>query len=393
MTARRILTILLFVAGAAGFLYWAFAPRAVLVETALATSGPFVALVEEDGKARVRERYTVSSPLPGRLIRISLRPGDAVKEEEIVARLRSGLPALLDASARKGLEEQVGAAEASLEEATLSFERAKVLLDKARADLDRTRRLSTTGAASAAQLDRDIYAYEAAQRDVGVAERRREAAFHTLGQARAALARGNETEGDAIVIRSPVAGRILRVLQESEAMVAASTPILEIGDPSDLEIVVDLLTTEAVRIKPGAEVTITGWGGGKPLRGRVRRIEPSAFSKVSALGVEEQRVWVVIDITSPRAEWAGLSDGFRVEVAIVADELPQALIVPIGALFRQGGDLHVFRVEGGKARLVKVEAGLRSGKSATITAGLAAGDRVILYPPTAVKDGAAVRER
>lgn len=393
MTARRILTVLLFVAGATGFLYWAFAPRAVLVETARATSGPFVALVEEDGKARVRERYTVSSPLPGRLIRISLRPGDAVKEEEIVARLRSGLPALLDASARKGLEEQVGAAEASLEEATLSFERAKVLLDKARADLDRTRRLSTTGAASAAQLDRDIYAYEAAQRDVGVSERRREVAFHALGQARAALARGNETEGDAIVIRSPVAGRILRVLQESEAMVAASTPILEIGDPSDLEIAVDLLTTEAVRIKPGAEVTITGWGGGKPLRGRVRRIEPSAFSKVSALGVEEQRVWVVIDITSPRAEWAGLSDGFRVEVAIVADELPQAMIVPIGALFRQGGDLHVFRVEGGKARLVKVEAGLRSGKSATITAGLAAGDRIILYPPTAVKDGAAVRER
>ncbi len=393
MTAGRILTFLALIVSAAVFLYWAFAPRAVQVETATVTAGRFVALVEEDGKARVRERYTVSSPLPGRLIRISLRPGDPVKEGEIVARLRSGLPALLDASARRALEEQIGAAEASLEEASLSLERAKVLLDKARSDLDRTRRLSTTGAASAAQLDRDIYAYEAAQRDVGVAERRRDAAAHALGQARAALARGGETEGDAIVIRSPVAGRVLRVLQESEAMVAASTAILEIGDPTDLEIAVDLLTTEAVRVKSGAEVTVTGWGGGKPLRGRVRRVEPSAFSKTSALGVEEQRVWVVIDITSPFEEWGGLSDGFRVEVSIVADELAQALVVPIGALFRQGGDMHVFRIEDGKARLEKVELGLRSGKAATIVSGLAAGNKVILYPPSAVKNGGAVTER
>lgn len=393
MTARRILTLVALIAGLTGFLYWAFAPRAVQVEAATVTAGRFVALVEEDGKARVRERYTVSSPLPGRLIRISLRPGDPVKEGEIVARLRSGLPALLDAPARKGLEEQVGAAEASLEEASLSLERARVFLDKARSDLDRTRRLSTTGAASAAQLDRDIYAYEAAQRDVGVAERRRDAAVHALGQARAALARGGEMDGDAIVIRSPVAGRVLRVLQESEAMVAASTAILEIGDPSDLEIAVDLLTTEAVRVKSGAEVTVTGWGGGKPLRGRVRRVEPSAFSKTSALGVEEQRVWVLIDITSPREEWGGLSDGFRVEVAIVADDLAQALVVPIGALFRQGGDMHAFRIEGGKARLVKVELGLRSGKAATIVSGLAPGERVILYPPSSVKNGVAVSER
>ncbi|HRE20251.1 MAG TPA: efflux RND transporter periplasmic adaptor subunit [Rhabdaerophilum sp.] len=393
MTAGRILTLVALIGSVAGFLYWAFAPRAVQVEAATVNAGRFVALVEEDGKARVRERYTVSSPLPGRLIRVTLRPGDEVKEGEIVARLRSGLPALLDAPARKGLEEQVGAAEASLEEASLALERAKVLLDKARSDLDRTRRLSTTGAASAAQLDRDIYAHEAAQRDVGVAERRRDAASHALGQARAALARGGETEGDAIVIRSPVAGRVLRVLQESEAMVAASTAILEIGEPSDLEIAVDLLTTEAVRVRPGAEVTVTGWGGGKPLRGRVRRVEPSAFSKTSALGVEEQRVWVVIDIASPREEWGGLSDGFRVEVAIVVDDLAQALVVPIGALFRQGGDMHVFRIEGGKARLVKVELGLRSGKAATVISGLVAGDRVILYPPSSVKNGVAVSER
>lgn len=176
-------------------------------------------------------------------------------------------------------------------------------------------------------------------------------------------------------------------------MVAASTAILEIGEPSDLEIAVDLLTTEAVRVRPGAEVTVTGWGGGKPLRGRVRRVEPSAFSKTSALGVEEQRVWVVIDIASPREEWGGLSDGFRVEVAIVVDDLAQALVVPIGALFRQGGDMHVFRIEGGKARLVKVELGLRSGKAATVISGLVAGDRVILYPPSSVKNGVAVSER
>lgn len=283
-------------------------------------------------------------------------------------------------------------AEASLEEASAAQERARVLLARARTDLDRTRQLRATGAAALAQFERDTFAFEAAERDVVAADRRRHAAEHAVAQMRALIRPGGEGNGDTVALSAPVAGRVLKVVQESEGAVAAGAPLIEIGDPLDIEVAVDLLTTVAVRLREGAPVSISGWGGPAPLPGRVRRVEPSGFTKLSALGVEEQRVWVLIDIAAPPAQRAGLADGFRVEVAITLDEIEAATLIPAGALFRRGDDWFVFVSAGGKAVLRRVELRQRSGRTAAIAAGLSAGERVILYPPSAVADGKSVRD-
>jgi HlyD family secretion protein len=182
-------------------------------------------------------------------------------------------------------------------------------------------------------------------------------------------------------------------MQESEAVIAAGTPLVEIGDPGDLEVIVDVLTTDAVAVRPGAPIEITHWGGPEDLHGRVRLVEPSAFTKMSALGVEEQRVWVAIDLTSPRETWATLGDGYRVDVRIVVEEIPNATLVPASALFRRGGGWATFVVDEGVVRERQVSLAHRSGQVAAISDGVRPGDRVVLYPPSTVSDGAAVRER
>ena len=199
--------------------------------------------------------------------------------------------------------------------------------------------------------------------------------------------------GEGWEITTPVSGRILRVTQESEAAVPAGAPLVEIGDPDDLEVIVDVLTTDAVAIRPGAPVEITRWGGPRDLQGRVRLVEPSAFTKVSALGVEEQRVWVVIDITSPREAWMALGDGYRVDARIIVDEIPKATLVLASALFRRGDGWAAFVVADGVAQARMVMVAHRSGQVAAISDGLRPGERVVLYPPTALSDGASVRER
>ena len=392
MGRTRILVFLLAGLAVIGAGFWAFTPRAIPVETAAVTSGRFTATVEETGRTRVRERYVVSSPMAGRLIRPTLRPGDAVEQGQTIATLRASPSSLLDPRARQELEERIGMAEASLEEASAAQERARVLLARARTDLDRTRQLRATGAAALAQFERDTFAFEAAERDLVATDRRRHAAEHAVAQMRALIRPGGEGNGDTVTLRAPVAGRVLKVVQESEGAVAAGTPVMEIGDPLDIEVAVDLLTTVAVRLRQGAPVSISGWGGPAPLPGRVRRVEPSGFTKLSALGVEEQRVWVLIDIAAPPAQRAALADGFRVEVTITLDEIESATLIPAGALFRRGDDWFVFVSAGGKAVLRRVELRQRSGRTAAVAAGLSAGERVIVYPPSAVADGKSVRD-
>jgi HlyD family secretion protein len=392
MLQRRNLIIAGLLALAVFAAYWLLRPRPILVEVAPVTEQPFTMIVEEDGRTRVRNRFVVSAPLAGRVPRSTLRAGDVVKAGQSLATITPNIAPLLDPRVRQELEERVGAAEAALEEANALHERAKVVLARARTDLDRTKQLQARDVAPPAQLERDTFTFQAAERDAAAAELRHHAAEHALDQARTALRRSGEHEGtERFPVASPVDGRVLKVIQESESVVSLGAPLLELGDPADLEVIVDLLTTDAALVREGAKVSLERWGGATRLDGRVRRVEPSGFTKISALGVEEQRVWVVIDIVSPREAWTNLGDGYRMDVRIVADEMEKATVVPIGALFRRGDAWQAFVIEGDRARLREVKVSRRSGRLAAVTDGLRPGEVVVVYPSQTLKDGSTVK--
>lgn len=388
---RQVLVLSLAAAAVAGVLAWAFRSRPVPVETGVVTTGTFRATVEEDGRTRLRNRYVISAPLAGRVLRSGLKVGDPVARGGVVATLLPSLPPLLEARTRRELEERVGAAEAGVLEAQARLERATAQEAQNRADLDRIRTLRQNGIASVQQLEREELALRLAQRDREAAELRRHASEHDVAQARALLSRYNDADAvDRWDVTSPVDGRVLKILQESEATVVAGAPLVEIGDPRDLEIAVDLLTTDAVAVRPGADVVIDRWGGDGPLAGTVRLVEPSGFTKISALGVEEQRVWVVIDIASPRAQWSSLGDGFRVDVRITVQEIADGTLVPAAALFRAGEGWAAYVVDVGKAQLRRVEVIRRNAQHAVAARGVAPGERVVVFPPSTLKDGDAV---
>lgn len=389
---RRMLILLAVALAASSGLFLAFRPRPVPVEIDEVRRGRFEVVVEEDGRTRVRDRYVASAPVAGRVLRLGVRPGDAVRRDDPVAVILAAPSALLSPRARREIEERIGAAEAMLQLAGALVERAAAQQAQAEVEAARVRVLHARGAAPLQQLERAELAERTAARDMLAAERRQHAAEHELGQARALLQVSERVEGTAErrEVRSPIAGRVLRVLQESEAVVASGTPLLELGDPTDLEVIVDVLTTEAVGIGPGAAVTIERWGGPAPLEGRVRLIEPGAFTRVSALGVEEQRVWVVIDLVSPREGWSALGDGFRVDARITVEVVEDAVLVPVNALFRRGPGWAAFVVRDGVARERAVEIRRHAVRSAMVTSGLAPGENVVLFPPSALRDGARV---
>jgi HlyD family secretion protein len=375
-----------------------FLPQAVPVDVAPVTQGRFEQTVEEDGKTRVRERYVVSAPLAGRVLRIELKEGDAITQQGLLAVMVPAAPALLDVRTERELKERVGAAEDERSRTQAVVERAKAALKQAKADLARAQQLAKDNLVPPAQLEQTELAVTVQAKEFEAAVFQDNVAGHQVELARAALLqarRGIDPKAapDRLEIRSPVAGRVLRVLQESEAVVALGAPLLEIADPSDLEVVVDVLTTDAVQIKPGMRVRIERYGANAPLDGRVRLIEPSAFTKVSALGVEEQRVNVLIDLVSPREQWKTLGDGYRVETRVIVFEEANVVKVPTGALFREGEQWAVFALDGNTARKRVVEVGHRNGLEATIAKGLAAGESVIVYPSDAVKNGVKVKRR
>ena len=395
ITLGRVLTIL-GIAAAAALLVWAVMPRPVPVETAAVTKGKFVATVDEDGKTRVRERYVVAAPLAGRLTRVRLKAGDSVKADDVVAAIVPSPAPFLDPRSRVEAEQRLGAAEAARERTKATVERAAAQTEQAKKDLDRISSLAKTGSATTQALERAETAMRVADRDLRAAEFLDHATEHEVAQAKALLAQ--YTEGGANPperwnVTAPVSGLVLKVTQESETVVQPGTPILDIGDPRDLEIIVDVLSTDAVEIHPGADVAIEHWGGPGTLAGRVRRVEPAAFTKISTLGVEEQRVNVLIDIVSPPTEWTGLGDAFQLDTRITVFTRDDATIVPSGALFRTGEGWSVYVVSDGRVQRRTVDLLRRSGRLAAVTAGVQPGDNVIVYPSDRIAPGVRVKIR
>ena len=397
---RRRLAVLLAALAFAGLAWWAFSPAAVPVEVGEVTRGPLQITVDEEGETRVRQRFVVAAPASGRLLRIQLDEGDLVAAGDVVARI---VPAPLDPREVRAAEARLAAAEDAKQGAAARAALADAALAQAERDLTRAEKLREAGARSDEELDRARLERTRALREREAARFATAAADHEVEAARAVLMATRSprssstpyddpcaTAGSCIEVRAPIAGPVLRVHEESERIVVAGAPLLELGDPESIEIVVDVLSADAVKIRPGAELWVEDWGGPHPLRATVRRVEPSGFTKVSALGVEEQRVNVIADFVD-RPD--GLGDGFRVEARIVVWHGDDVLRVPSSALFRHGEGWAVFRVEGGVARTRDVGLGQRGPFEAELVDGLAPGDAVVLHPSDRLADGLRVRAR
>lgn len=369
-------------------------PAPVPVETAAAVRGALRVTVDEDGRTRVTDRYTVSAPLAGTVARPALRPGDSVQQGQVVARLVPLAPPLLDPRARTEAATRVAAARAALSQAGTTVASARAATDYARREAERQRVLLGPGAASRQEAEQAELAARTRQEELASAQFGERVAASGLRLAQAALARLGRGAGstDQFLVRAPVRGVVLRLFQESEGVVQPGAPLMEIGDPAALEAVVDVLTTDAVAIRPGAPVRLERWGGDSALSGHVHRVEPSAFTRLSALGVEEQRVNVVVHLDEPRSRWAALGDGFRIEASILAWEGRNRLLVPGGAVFRQGEGWAVYVVQDGRAQLRLIEIGRRNDSEVEVIRGLREGERVVLYPTDNVGKGVRVAE-
>jgi HlyD family secretion protein len=386
----RVLGSLLLVGALLAVAFW---PATVVVDVTVATRGPLVVTVDEEGQTRVKDRFVISTPVSGRVLRIDLEPGDAVKRGDVVANVRAEAPSLLDARTRAETEAVVEAARAALGRSRAEEQRAKATLAQAERELGRVRELAAEELATAREVD-------GAQAEVDVAsEALKAAAFAVrassseLQRAEARLVSNAPDTAGVVTVTAPADGVVLRRIRESESVVPAGEPLLEIGDPEALEVVSDLLTTDAVRVQPGARATVEQWGGEPVLDATVRRIEPSGFTKISALGVEEQRVNVILDFADPASAWSALGDAYRVEVRIVVWEAADIVKVPTGALFRQGEDWAVYVVEGDRANATVVEVGHQTGREAEIISGVSEGQPVILHPGDTLSDGVSVERR
>lgn len=394
MRTRNKIATGIFLAAGAALVVWALRPPAVSVELAEVTKGAFEQTVSDDGKTRVRERYTVFAPLAGRVERIRLKAGDPVERGQVVAVLAPVAPALLDARSVRELQARVGGAEAQQLRARAEVARVMAQRDQAQADVDRQVKLFKEGFLSATAREQAELALRTAERTVEAARFAEDAAGHELNQARAALARYRSGDvGTKWEVSSPVKGSVLKVIQESEGAVTLGAPLVELADARSLEVVVDVLSQESVAIRPGMPARIELGRGVAPLAGRVRLIEPAAFTKVSALGVEEQRVNVVLDFAEPLDRVQTIGDGYRVEAAIVTHRLEDAVKVAVGALFRDGQGWAVFAVERERAVRRGVKAAQRNGSEAVVEDGLKPGERVVVYPSDALRDGSRIRVR
>lgn len=400
-TRRSRMALALVVCLAAAALEWALRPEPVVVDTRVVTHGALAVHVRDDGVTRIRERYVVSAPLAGRAGRVGLHAGDPVAAgSTTLCVIEPADPALLDPRAVAEAEARVDAAREAAERADVTLATARIAADHALADLERAERLAPERVISQEQLDDARFLRETSLEAVESAEHGVRIARYELALAEAALVRtrpgidDTSPRGDwRMALRSPVDGRVLRVLHESEGPVTPGTELVEVGDPHDLEIVVDLVSEDAVKVHPGDPAEIGSWGGEGALLARVRVVEPRGFTKVSPLGVEEQRVNVVLDLVSPPEERSDLGDDFRVDASIEVDRVDDAVLVPLSALFRTGNARAVFVVEAGRARLVPVSIGRSGERMAEVTDGLVGGEQVIEYPPDTVRDGGPVRPR
>ena len=384
-----------------GYAFW---PKPLMVDIGQARRAPMAVTISEEAKTRVEDAYVVSAPISGRLMRVDVEAGDVViGGETIIANLLPAPPSALDVRTREQARAAVGAAEASVRVARADLNKVMADQDLAEVSVSRARKLYADGAVSQAALDLAIREFRAAAASMDTAKAAISMREAELASAQAQLisfserpllTSGKSSEEGAIPLTAPVSGHILRVVQKSETTLVAGTPILEIGDVSnDLEIVAELLSTDAVQVAAGDRVIIENWGGEIALEGVVERVEPWGFTKFSALGVEEQRVNTIIKFTAPITERSGLGHGYRVETNIVIWEDENAMTVSSSALFRDAGVWAVFRVEDGRARQVAVEVGHNNGVQAEILDGISEGDSIILYPGPSLESGSSVRQR
>ncbi len=396
MSAWRILAVAVGLAIVAGVTYLALRTPAVRVVMAPAERGRLQVAVEEEGRTRVRDRFTVAAPISGRLARIALEAGDGVDRGAVVARMA---PLPLDPRARSEATARLDAAEAALREAKARVEQARAALEQAQRSAARSRRLGAAGTIPAEQREQAELAETERQKELEAALFAAHGAAFNREAARAALIGPGSADGEALVgaceadaaacieLRSPIHGSVLRVFEKSERVLSMGTPLLELGDPRALEIVVDVLSTDAVKVHAGDPMSVEDWGGGEARRARVRLVEPSGFTKVSALGVEEQRVNVIGDfLDDPQP----LADGYRIEARIVVWEGADVLKIPATALFRHANKWNVFTVVDGRARRREIEVGQRSDTQAQVLGGLEPGDLVIVHPSDQVDEGVPV---
>ena len=401
--SRNFLTLCCLIATVLALAY-AFRSRPLQVDIGEVKRGRMVLTINEEGRTRVHDTYAVSTPVAGRLLRVAVLPGDTVTGgESVVAQMLPAHPAALDVRSREQTHAEVTAAEAALRLARAELNKAVADQDLAKSELNRTRRLHQKAMLSDSALDHAVREAQAAQAQfrtaqAGIAMRKAELAnaqarlisFGSEGRADVGLAASQEP----IPIYSPVTGRVLRVLQESATTLPVGTPILEIGNiENDLEVVVELLSSDAVKVSPSNPVIFEDWGGSSPLHGIVERVEPYGFTKFSALGVEEQRVNTIIRFTDPKPMMQNLGHGFRVEARIIIWEDDNALIAPSSSLFRAGENWAVFVVRDGKANLRHITLGRNNGIEAQILDGMEAGEKVVLYPSSQLNDGAKVAQR
>ncbi|MDG4880433.1 HlyD family efflux transporter periplasmic adaptor subunit [Mesorhizobium sp. WSM4884] len=385
------------IAAAAVWFAW---PQPIPVDLATVARGLMEVTVDDQAKTQVRHVYTMSAPIAGKVLRISPphHVGDAVvKDETVVAVMQPATPSFHDVRTHEELLAALGAAEAAVTFAEAEVKRLEAALGYSRTELERADKLAKTGAISQGALDKARFEVDTNEAALASAKaqvevRRNEQA---MIQARLGQPADDAAQSDpacCIQLRAPVSGRILKIVQESEGMVQPGAPLVEIGDPLDLQVVADLLSTDAVQIRPGAAVRIDGWGG-PTLQGKVTRVDPAGFLKVSALGIEEQRVHTEIDLVDPSEKWSQLGHDYRVIVHVTSWRDDNVLTVPVAALFRKGDDWAVYLAKDGRARATMVKVGHRDNKVAEVESGLSEGDRVVLHPSDRVDDGVAVRER
>ncbi|MFO1504565.1 MAG: efflux RND transporter periplasmic adaptor subunit [Steroidobacteraceae bacterium] len=361
----------------AALVAWGLLPRPVEADFARVDRGPVRVELVDEGRTRMHDTYVISAPISGRVLRVEVEPGDAVAAGAVVARMTRAPAGFLDPRTDLSARATVDAAAAQLRS-------AETALDLARREHDRTRSLAQQKLVSAAAVDESRARLQAAQAS-------RDAAEAELARARSALQPADRTVPGAVAVRAPVAGRVLRVPQKSENVVTAGSPLIEIGDPSHVEVVAEFLSQDAVRMRPGQRAFIENWGGA-PLAAKVDRVEPVAHMKVSALGVEEQRTNVILQFDAAAAAQR-LGHDYRVDARVVVDEQADAVRVPLGALFRHGDGWATYRVVDGHAVLTPLTTGIADDRNRVVTQGVAAGDTVVMFPGNAVSDGQSVAPR
>ncbi|MBS0196793.1 MAG: HlyD family efflux transporter periplasmic adaptor subunit [Planctomycetes bacterium] len=387
---------ILVLAAAGAGVWWSLRPAAAPCEVSTIDHGPLLVTADEDGRTRLKDRYVVSAPLAGRCERITLKPGDAViAGATVLARIAPTDPTLLDERTRAQAEARLRAAESAVLKAEPEVARAQEELDHLEAESKRVRSAAEAGGSNVHELEDELIMVRSGEHARDAAKFALQMAKFEVEMARAALMQRTDESpsGSVFEIRSPISGRALRVMHESAGVVSSGDELLEVGSPDNLEVELDVLSDQAVKVRPGQRVSLERWGGEKPLSGIVRVVEPSGFMKVSALGVEEQRVNVIVDFLDPPAARPTLGDNFRVEARIAVWETPDAVRVPVGALFRHGEGWAVYVVQAGFASTRPVEIGQRTSREAQVLSGLKVGETVIVFPSDRIADGARVRVR